>query len=164
MSVHFAAWARRWLLIATLAAGLVAMHHFVAMPMAAHDSHGDHMMASVTARLWPTSEMAGVEAPVDMRARGRALGSDGDASATGADRPETDCPGAGGTGCCAMGHPCQAVLTDPTPFPGAVAHATASAVSHHTASVPAGEVVSYLPARAPPDSGARLSQLGVWRN
>jgi hypothetical protein len=164
VSVHFSVWARRWLLIAATAAGLVAMHHFVAMPMATHDSHSDHMMASATAWLRPTSEIAGVEAPVDMRTKGHASGSDGDASAMGADRPGTDCLGAGGRGCCAMGHPCQAVRTDPTPFPGAVAHATAPVVSHHTASVPAGGVVSYLPARAPPERGARLSQLGVWRN
>ena len=66
-------------------------------------------------------------------------------------------------GCCMLGHPCQAVLShtaEPVKDASSVATAVVPCGGPPTASP---EVIT-LAARAPPDSGTRLSQLGVWRN
>jgi hypothetical protein len=64
--------------------------------------------------------------------------------------------------CTPVGHQCQAVLTAGTavaPPTATLAHPAAT----HDVRTPLVAAAGELSARAPPASGARLSQLGVWR-
>jgi hypothetical protein len=165
MSVRSGALLRQWLLIVTIAAGLVAMHNFVAGLMAAHGPHGG--MASTSATIGPVLDRAGTTTHSDMPPGARADDAGAPVTmtaATPADTMDMDCADMPGVDCCAMGHPCQAIRAVPTPLPGAGALGAALVFPPYATPMPAGDAVSSLGARDPPDHGARLSRLSVWRN
>jgi hypothetical protein len=158
----------RWLLVVTIAAGLVAMHNVVAMPLSARalpagipPVHRGHAATPGTIRSMPA--MVDLDNP--------ALDHLGNADATGgrlavadADNAGRGCSDTGGMDCCALGHPCQAIQADPTGLPDPGAITAAVVVTPYTPTVSRTDVPSARLARAPPAHSARLSQLGVWRN
>lgn len=172
MSIRSGGLVRRWLLVVTIAAGLVAMHNFVAMPRSAHamptgipPAHRGHAATPATIR----STIRSMPAMADLN--NPALDHLGNADATAgrlavadADNAGRGCSDTGGMDCCALGHPCQAIQADPTELPDPGAITAAMVETPYTPTVSRTDVPGARLARAPPDHNARLSQLGVWRN
>jgi len=155
-------------MIVAIVAGLIGMHSLVVPATSAHDAQPN------------PAGVAPTQMGMDMGGALMATAARGVPVVTGAGTAERVADvrmGTGDTvrpvsvnvsGCCPcmgamMGHPCQAVLGADA---GAAAEAMFLAVttSSHDAPLPMpGGAASTLPARSPPSSGVRSSQLGVWR-
>jgi hypothetical protein len=165
VSIRSGGLAWRWLLVLTIAAGLVAMHNFVAMPTPArpmptaiHQVHRDHTATAATTRSMANLDNTALDHPGDADATAGRL------AVASADDAGLGCSDTGGMDCCALGHPCPAIRADPAGLPAPDAITAAVVEPPSTLSVPLTYVPSARLARAPPDHNARLSQLGVWRN
>lgn len=155
------------MLVMTVIAGLVAMHALVvmpthghAMPYSASGIHGEHEATAVTTRPgWPAFEASGAVA-----GGGESAGTE--IAPVRPDGVQFGCPrvpGTGGTQCCALGHPCQAIRADVTPIPRA-AFSTAVVEASYTLAMPLTGSLDAVAGRAPPDHSTRRSLLGIWRN
>ena len=124
----------RWLLIAALALGVLAMHH---LPDAGQPAGGTAVMA-----MTPTSTTA---------------------SGTHGDQVSEPARGEGCPGMDMMGHLCLAVLDAAPAHPAPPPAVVAPPLPPHSPATPT-PWASALEARAPPPTvSTRLSQLGVWR-
>jgi hypothetical protein len=162
---------RQWLLVVTIAAGLIGMHHFVVPAGPDHDTRPAVGMAAGTAPTHPgmaasLMDTAARGAAVVDTAAGRAgaVARGGDIRAQYGD----DLVSSSVSGCCPcmgamMGHPCQAVLSGDARTMAEAMLLAAATASHDAPPPLASAAASTLPARSPPSNGIRISQLSVWR-
>jgi hypothetical protein len=160
----------QWLLIIAVAAGLIGMHNLVVPATSAHDPR-PHTAGTAPTHVDMAGALVGTTTPgaVPVGTGASLLGSvDRVVDARAATSEAADPVSVSTSGCCScmgamMGHPCQAVLGADAQLEAAAILLAATTASHDAPQAMAVGLASPLPARSPPSSGVRFSQLGVWR-
>jgi hypothetical protein len=144
---------RQWLLTVAIALGVVAMHHVVAGPagMSGMEHHDAMHSSAMPTAVVPAAMVTVVPAAVTLTAA--SVTSPSAQMAT-----DPGCPDCGAM----MGHMCLAVLLAAATLIVGLALFTIAGAGNGPPR-PASARGDAFPARAPPDSAVRLSQLGVLR-
>jgi len=164
MPIRSSALLRQWLLIVAIAAGLIGMHNLVG-PVTSTDDTLHHTAGSAPTHLDVDAVAIPSAAPAD--AATSLAKQDREILVRAATSDTVGPRSVSASACCPcmgamIGHACQAVLGANTQLVAATALLATTAT--RDAPLPrTGGAARTLPARSPPTSGVRFSQLGVWR-